>query len=201
MIALWRVTNPMRSAHLAATCLLLVACGKKSVDGAKAYDTPITEKPLPEEGLVLQEIDLDGDEMPEIFNYLRERTDAPRLLVRKEMDLNRDGKVDVISWFDETGRLEREEMDGDHDGTIDHVDHYQDGKRVMSQYDTDYDGVANVHKYYVRTEEGSMLLDRKERDTDGDGHIDVWERFDPKGEVIRTGRDTDGDGKMDVREE
>ena len=35
----------------------------------------------------------------------------------------------------------------------------------------------------------------------GDGKIDVWERFSPQGDVIRTGRDTNGDGKVDEREE
>ena len=50
-------------------------------------------------------------------------------------------------------------------------------------------------------EDGVARLDRKERDSDGDGKVDVWERFNDQGEVVRTGRDTDGDGKMDVREE
>jgi hypothetical protein len=71
----------------------------------------------------------------------------------------------------------------------------------MSEYDTDSDNKPNVFKYYIRGEDGSMHLDRKERDEDGDGKIDVWERFALDGSVVRTGRDTDGDGKVDVREE
>ena len=89
----------------------------------------------------------------------------------------------------------------DYDGAFDWTDHYQKGVRVMSEYDTDSDTKPNVFKYYIRSEDGSMHLDRKERDEDGDGKIDVWERFSLTGEVIRTGRDTDGDGKVDVREE
>ena len=38
-------------------------------------------------------------------------------------------------------------------------------------------------------------------DTDGDGMVDYWEKFDTQGNVIRTGRDLDGDGKMDVRDQ
>ena len=98
-------------------------------------------------------------------------------------------------------QLEKEEMDSDYDGQFDWTDHYQDGLRVMSEWDSDYDGRPNVFKYYVRDESGNVSLDRKERDSDGDGRIDVWERFSPTGEVIRYGRDTDGDGEIDLRDE
>jgi len=194
------------SISLATAALLVAACGTKTRPAAagddNAYISKVKEKEMSESGLVRQSIDLDADEQAEIFNFYRERADAPRLLVKKEIDLNRDGRVDVISYFDGEGRLEKEEMDGDYDGVFDWTDHYQDGYRVMSEYDTDFDGVANVWKYYVRNDDGSQpRLDRKERDTDGDGQVDVWERFNSEGEVIRTGRDTDGDGKMDVREE
>lgn len=168
--------------------------------GTEGYISRVSERPL-EDGLVGQDIDLDADGAVDIKNYYRERSDAPRLLVRKELDLNRDGKVDVVSFFDPDGNLEREEMDSDYDGRFDWVDHYQRGWRVMSEYDTDSDGRANVFKYYIRTAEGVMRLDRKERDEDGDGKIDVWERFAANGDVVRTGRDTDGDGKVDIREE
>lgn len=181
-----------------------VGCAGKrgaSTSSETAYDSSVREKVLESEGLVRQDIDLDTDGQPEIFNFFRERADAPRLLVRKELDLNRDGRVDIVSWFDPDGNLEKEEMDGDYDGHFDWTDHYKSGKRVMSEYDTDYDGKPNVYKYYNVGEDGVARLDRKERDTDGDGKIDVWERFNNEGEVVRTGRDTDGDGKMDVREE
>ncbi len=194
-------------AAIGIIALLLPACGKKTGPAAAAsaddiYRSKVKEKQMAQPGIVRQSIDLDADERPEIYNFYRERADAARLLIRKEIDLNRDGKIDVISYFDDEGRLEKEEMDGDYDGVFDWTDHYQDGYRVMSEYDTDYDGVANVWKYYIRNDDGSQpRLDRKERDTDGDGMVDVWERFNTDGEVIRTGRDTDGDGKMDEREE
>ena len=181
--------------------LALPACAKKGTTAAgNDRPPPITERKTAE-GLLQQDIDLDGDGAVEIQNYYRERSDAPRLLVRKELDLNRDKKVDVVSYFDGDGALEREEMDSDYDGRFDWTDHYQKGVRVMSEYDTDYDGRPNVFKYYIKGDDGNVHLDRKERDEDGDGKIDVWERFAPTGEVVRTGRDTDGDGKVDVREE
>lgn len=181
--------------------LALAACAKKPAQNvADELGDPVTERPT-EEGLVQQDVDLDSDGARDIQNFYRERTDGPRLLVRKELDLNHDGKIDVISFFDADGKLEREEMDSDYDGRFDWVDHYQGGQRVMSEYDTDYDGRPNVFKYYIKGEDGKVRLDRKERDEDGDGKIDVWERFGADGAVIRSGRDTDGDGKVDVREE
>lgn len=181
---------------------LFAGCAKKTVNDApsESQAQQITERPT-EAGLVEQTIDLDTDGQPDIHNYYRERADAPRLLLRKELDLNRDGKVDVVSFLDDAGQLEREEMDSDYDGFFDWTDHYQKGVRVMSEYDTDNDGRPNVFKYFIRAEDGTVHLDRKERDEDGDGKIDVWERFDATGAVIRSGRDTDGDGKVDVREE
>jgi hypothetical protein len=188
-----------------AAVLLLItsatACAKhpdSAADGG--YSTKVTERRT-DDGLVDQDIDLDADGAADIRNFFRERADAPRLLVRKELDLNRDGKIDVVSYFDPDGNLDREDMDSDYDGRFDWTDHYQKGVRVMSEYDTDQDGKSNVFKYYIRAEDGTMHLDRKERDEDGDGKIDVWERFGTNGEVIRTGRDTDGDGKVDIREE
>jgi len=182
--------------------LLAASCAKQA-DPAEAESVAdrVIERSLPDEGLTLQEVDLDDNGAPDIKNYYRERSDAARLLVRKEMDLNRDGKVDVISIFDADGALEREEMDSDYDGQFDWVDHYQGGERVMSEYDTDNDGRPNVFKYYIRGSDGVVHLDRKERDEDGDGAIDVWEKFSMDGVVTRTARDTDGDGRMDVRED
>lgn len=181
---------------------MVAGCSKSSGTVAAAEERPpqLTERPT-EAGLVQQSVDLDTDGQPDIQNYYRERADAPRLLVRKEMDLNRDGKVDVVSFFSDGGDLEREEMDSDYDGSFDLTDHYKDGLRVMSEYDTDNDGKPNVFRYFIKGDDGNVHLDRKERDEDGDGRIDVWERFDASGTVIRSGRDTDGDGKVDVREE
>lgn len=180
--------------------MLLAASSSFAADKEEGVVRPIVEREV-EGGLLESAVDLDGDGTPEIKNYYRERADAPRLLVRKEVDMNHDGKMDVISQFADDGQLEREEMDSDFDGFFDWTDHYQKGVRVMSEYDSDNDGKPNVFKYFTRAENGEMILDRKERDENGDGKIDVWERYDATGAVMRMGRDTDGDGKVDVREE
>jgi hypothetical protein len=198
----------MLRSHLMVSPLLLAlvlgACGPKSgkspeVAAAEAA-RPYVERPS-EEGLVLVEIDLNSDGRPDVFNHYRERSQATRLLVRKDVDLNWDGKVDITSFYDDTARLVREEMDNDFDGKVDIVDHYQGGVRVMSEVDTEYDGRFDLWKYYEQPPGGKPMLRRKERDTNADGKVDYWEYFNDQGQVVKTGRDVDGDGVMDERQE
>lgn len=182
--------------------LSLSACAKKKSDADAQYESQVRESSLlsekiNDEGLIEQRIDMNADKRPDVFNYYREgANDGPRRMVRKETDLNMDGRIDVRSWFEDTGAIEREELDGDFDGRVDWVDHYRSSKRVMSEVDTDYNGVFDLFKYY---ESGKVR--RKERDTNADGKIDFWEYFDDQGNVVKTGKDLDGDGVMDVRDQ
>ena len=181
--------------------ILTLTFAKKASKADEQFETQVkestrlSERPT-SDGLIEQRIDINGDTRPDVYNFFRERQEGfARLLVRKETDLNFDGRVDVRSWFNDTGKLDKEELDGDFDGRVDWVDHYQGGKRVMSEIDTDYNGVFDLFKYY----EGSKIR-RKERDTNGDSRIDFWEYFDDQGAVVKTGRDVDGDWVMDTRE-
>jgi hypothetical protein len=146
-----------------------------------------------EDGLTQEEVDLDGDGKAEIVNYYRASGEG-RLLLKKDLDLNRDGRMDVRSTFDEGGLRILEEMDGDFDGRADVVDHYISGKRSMTEKDTDFDGTFDLFSYH----EGGKVR-RKERDSDRDGKVDFWEYLDDSGAVMKTGRDSDGDGVMDER--
>lgn len=179
--------------------LLLVACGPKSSDETNAAEDvagTLSERTT-DDGLLEQQIDLNGDGAADVFNYYQgDGAEGARLLIRKEVDLNWDSRVDVRSWFDLSGQLEKEEMDGDFDGRVDWVDHYQGGKRVLSKVDTDYDGIFDLYKIF----EGGKVR-RKERDTNGDGNIDFWEYLDEGGRVVKTGQDIDGDGVMDIRQD
>jgi hypothetical protein len=175
---------------------LVVGCGPKAESKTGSGSASVLSEAASADGLTEQKLDINGDTTPDVFNYYRERSEAPRLLVRKETDLNWDGKVDVRTWFTEGGQIEKEEMDGDFDSRVDWVDHYQSGRRVMSEVDTDWNGVFDLFKYY----EGTNLR-RKERDTNGDGRVDFWEYFNDAGDVVKVGKDVDGDGVMDVREE
>jgi len=184
---------------LAHLLISFIACGPKN---AAPTEEPVQHEAgslgerVLEDGLIEQQLDINGDGVADVYNFFRERTEAGRLLVRKEVDLNWDGRIDVRTWFNDSGVIEKEEMDGDFDSLVDWVDHYQSGKRVLSEVDTNYDGVFDLFKIF---ENGKVR--RKERDTDGDGALDFWEYFDENGRVIKTGRDIDGDGVMDIRQD
>jgi len=177
--------------------LVLAGCGSPQTSqptvSTAAETTGESTERLTEDGLTLVEIDLNSDGRAEIYNYYRERTQAERLLVRREADLNQDGRIDIWSFYDDTGSVRQEKMDGDFDGTADWVDHYQGGQRTLSEVDTNSDGVFDLFKYFV---EGKLV--RKERDTTNNGKIDLWELYE-NGKVVKAGRDTSGDGNIDIK--
>lgn len=179
--------------------LLAIGCGPKDGSIESNNDSEqaarLTET-INSDGQVEQQIDINSDGKPDVFNYFQPRSDGPRTLKRKDVDLNWDGQIDVRTWFNADGSIEKEEMDGDFDHTVDWVDHYQGGKRVLSEVDTDYNGAFDLFKIY---EAGKVR--RKERDSNGDGRVDYWEYLDENGVVQKVGRDIDGDGVMDVRED
>ena len=73
-------------------------------------------------------LDVNGDRNADVFNYYRTgEGDESRLLVRKEIDLNFDGKVDIIQIWS-NGEMEREEIDADFDERVDWKDYYDDGE-------------------------------------------------------------------------
>ncbi|MFQ5882418.1 MAG: FG-GAP repeat domain-containing protein [Candidatus Methylomirabilales bacterium] len=137
-------------------------------------------------------------------------------LVRKERDVNGDGKPDIFRHYDATGRLLRQEEDSRLTGRLDTWTFYEDGQPVRKESDTDGDGKADLWAFF----DGAGDLARTEADTDQDGHRDRTilyageemveeQRFSPgldpprvvvtyaKGEPARKEEDTDGDGRMD----
>ena len=166
--------------------LSLLACATTSGGDATPVATPtagglpqgtagVLTSRVTEDGLTQEEVDLDGDAKVEIVNYYRTSGEG-RLLLKKDLDLNRDGEISYSSV------------------TIDVVDHYISGKRSMTEKDTDFDGTFDLFSYY---ENGKVR--RKERDSDRNGKVDFWEYLDDSGAVIKTGKDSDGDGVMDER--
>lgn len=184
---------------LVALPLMLAARTPKGTQTAPEQVTPTGPTKTTSttaEGMVEVKVDLNNDGVVEIINYYRQTTPETRLLMRKDMDLNRDGRVDISSTFNEAGRLVQEQMDSDFDGKVDWIDEYGDGRRTVTKVDTDFNGTFDMVKYF----ENGMVR-RKERDTNADGKVDFWEYLDERGNVIQTGQDIDGDGKMDVRQE
>jgi len=175
--------------------ILLLACAKQSSTSIP-IEPPVQNLQEVEidDDLIQQQIDINGDGIPDVFNDYKIRDDNTRALIHKQVDLNWDSKVDIETWFDINGEITKEALDGDFDGIAEWVDHYKGNKLVLSEVDTDYDGAYDLFRYYEKEQ-----LRRKEHDSNGDGKIDFWQYYNEEGVLQKTGRDLDGDGEMDVR--
>lgn len=111
--------------------------------------------------------------------------------VRRELDLNGDGAVDLIREYDDEGKLKRDTIDTDFNGHFDRVLFYRDAKISRREIDSDQDGEFEEVRQYIKGE-----LFRVERDTNGDGAPDFW-IFYKDGAVDRAGVDLDADGVID----
>lgn len=141
------------------------------------------------------EYDLNKDQKPDVWSFTVEAKDdqgrAIDKLVRKELDINWDGKVDITRYYDQNEQVEREALDLDFDGKVDQVNFYEKGAIVRKERDLDYNGKPDLWLFF---EKGKIV--RKERDTNSDGKVDYWEYWEGD-QVDRVGEDLDGDGTVD----
>ncbi len=123
-------------------------------------------------------------------------------LVRIEIDLNFDGKIDVKRFYNEKSVKTHEMFDLDYDGKIDLITYYSQGIPYKKAYFLHSKTKPDLFKYFeLEGKKGKkkLRLVRKERDTNLDGKIDYWEYWE-NGQLDRIGRDTDFNGKVDVWE-
>lgn len=159
------------------------------------------------EGLLLVASDINVDGRPDNFEFLAVLDEGDnRILefeelspydplnlriVRKEIDVNFDGNVDVVRTYNRQQRLIREELDVNFNQSVDFINHFEDAIIVRRQLDRDADGVFEETRYYRA---GSLY--RIEKDSDNDFIPDYWE-FYLEGVLARIGRDYDADGIID----
>ena len=160
---------------------------KKPSEPAKA-EAPAPEpiRPPPASGEKVTEKDTNGDKTADVWVYV-----VAERMVRKELDINWDGRVDITPFYDAREEREREAMDLDFDGKVDSVYFYEKGINTRRERDLNGDGRPDVWVYY---EKGRLA--RKERDSNGDSRVDYWEYWENE-QVDRVGEDLDGDGKVD----
>lgn len=191
-----------RWAAAGAVGLLMGGCaGSQQATRSEARPGSQFEEVLPLERAALANerlhpLDVNADGQPDVWSFSVTDTGpdgAPtERLVRKQLDLNGDGRVDVAQAFDDDGRLVREALDLDFDGRIDQLNHYDaKGQLTRKERDLDSDGRADLWHLF---EQGQLV--RKERDVNGDGKIDYWEYWEA-GAIDRIGEDLDADGQVD----
>lgn len=158
-----------------------------------AGPSPIRPERAADEKVV--ELDINGDKTPDVWTYTTKAKGADgaekERLVRKELDINWDGKVDLTQYYDERENKVREAMDLDFDGKVDAIYFFEKGVNTRREEDVDGDGRTDVFKFYEKAR-----LVRKERDSNSDGKVDYWEYWE-KDQVDRIGEDLDGDGTVD----
>ncbi len=141
------------------------------------------------------EFDLNHDKKPDVWSYAVEAKDEQGKefdkLVRKELDINWDGKVDIVRVYGDEEQLESEKLDLDFDGRVDQINFYEKGVIVRKERDLDYNSRPDLWIFF---EKGKIV--RKERDTNSDGKVDYWEYWEGD-HVDRIGEDLDGDGNVD----
>jgi hypothetical protein len=182
---------------LTAGLVLAAGCAHKSPPAAagpgSSVGTDIHQPPGEEH---VQTYDLHRTGKPDVWVYSVTTQDASgrpvERRVRKEADLNGDGKVDIVYSFDADGQVMKETLDLDYDGKVDDTLYFEKGKKVRSEKDLDGDGRVDTWSYY----DGTEKLVRKERDVKGTGKVDYWEYWE-NGVIDRIGEDLDGDGQVD----
>lgn len=141
------------------------------------------------------EFDLNGDKKADVWTYTATVKDADgksvERLVRKELDLNWDGKIDMTRTYDDKEQIVQEALDMDFDGKIDQINYFEKGVIVRKERDMMASGRPTCWLFY---EKGKLV--RKEKDTNTDGKVDYWEYWEGD-QVDRVGEDLDGDGTVD----
>ena len=184
--------------------LSLAACGgDKEAKKKDAYKPVIKAVPTlrverTEDGLVIKRFDGDADGRPDIVKTFKEIADPddPTTKVEKiqkmEIDVNLDGRFDIVRLYNLRGTLDEERTDTNFDGTFDLISRFDNGKLTKKEVLSEGDNQkVLIHRYYAN----NKIL-RIERDRSGNGKIDYWEYFDD-GVLSRIGRDFDGDGRAD----
>ncbi len=182
---------------------LMAACSSSPNKGAQLASAAPNAAPAPlvnrekcnEQGKHVVTADTNEDKKPDVWKFFKsvdlggQKTDV---LVCKQSDLNHDGKVDLVNYYDDRGAaLEMEEADLDQDGKFDMTVYYSSGKRVRDEKDMNFDQRVDVWKFY---EEEKLV--REEHDKNGDGRVDEWHYYEA-GKLDRIGYDTTGSGRVD----
>ncbi len=190
----------MRRALLVTAGLIAASCSSHSPRTATPAVAPPAESAIavqaipelkPQPGEKGTAYDTNHAGRPNLWKYSVVVAEGRERVVRREVDLNGDGKVDEWDAYDEDGNLAKAVYDLDFDGKPDLVVTYEKGQLVKKELAPGFDGMVRTVAFY---ENGKLV--RKERDSKGTGKIDTWEYFE-NGELDRIGTDLDGDGQVD----
>jgi hypothetical protein len=190
-----------RLSHLLALLLVAstvgIACGGADTEEEEYLNNLSLGLQKDEEGNLFQSRDLDRDGTVDVRVFYEELPDEedPSITtmrkLRKEVDVNDDGKVNLVRHYNDLEKVMREEIDTDLDGRFDAINHIDDGEILRKDVLDPESGNVIASRYY---EDGQIL--RVEKDLSGDSKIDYWEYYE-RGVLDRIGRDLNADGRAD----
>lgn len=180
----------------------LTGCGGAEEEGssrkikAEMIDTGPSDR-YDTEGLIVKSADIHDNGRASIWKIYSEKKeniddlDATTKLVRKEVDSNADGDVDVWFHYNSLEKLFKEEADTDFNGHIDLISYYEDGRVVKRErYVQDFETPLSTRFF----REGELY--KIERDSNRDGRVDTWEIYAGM-LMLQRGVDIDNDGRVD----
>jgi hypothetical protein len=168
-----------------------VSSGGGSASAPRAAEGGVVPPGMePQAGEQVTAYDLTREGRPDSWKYTVQ-VDGQERIVRKERDLNGDGRIDAWELYGPDGTVTELVYDFDFDGKPDATLHYEKDQLVKKDLAFGFDGVPRTFAYY---EKGKLV--RKERDTTGSGKVDSWEYWE-NDEIDRIGVDLDGDGQVD----
>ena len=95
--------------------------------------------------------DTNGDGKPDVvklYTVVEQGGQKVQQMTCRQVDLNHDGKMDIIYSYGPGGMLMTEDFDLDFDGKFDERVYYQDGKKVRMERDMDGDGRPDYVEFY-----------------------------------------------------
>jgi hypothetical protein len=145
--------------------------GGKSADGITRRDTEVVHEECDLKTASAEKLDANSDGRPDVTIV----KDGGRESCRA-VDLNFDGKIDSWVYRDGSGQVRRREMDYDRDGRVEEIQIFRGGAIAEKHRATALANKLDTWHFYS----GGRLA-RTERDSDGDAIIDQWWEYPKPG--------------------
>jgi hypothetical protein len=131
-----------------------------------------------------------------VFERVGDVNNRRMAMICREVDVNGDGKKDVVRIYDEDGHPLREDSDRNFDGKFDLFTTYQNGEVVLQEFDDNFDGRIDSKVFFSGGQPVRAERDLAGRSTQSQWRPDRWEYFE-NGKLVRMGTDVDGDMRVD----
>lgn len=209
MLPIMRFLRPAQVIHIALLGVVLaggVGCKKKSktttpTDAVSSSASKVDPTLCEVAGKNVLSYDLNRDGKPDVWRlYKTEKAGdtTVEILTCRQVDLDHDGRKDMVIAFARTGQPLYEKIDFDWDGKFDVSAIYdpKTGKYAEVERDTNFDGKYDLKELY----NAAGQLESVRRDRDSNGEPDMWEQYED-GVLVAILYDDDNDSKVDRRDE